>query len=76
MEQKTEYCFVTDKLGKQLAPTKVSKAWYLIRKGRATLKSKYPMVIQLEKVIESDDDESRIVCGIDDGSSHSSSILG
>lgn len=66
-----EYCFVVDKNNRPLAPTKVNKGWYLIRKGRAKLKSKYPMVIQLEKEIESDDeDESHIVCGIDDGSSH------
>ena len=60
-----------DKNNKPLAPTKINKGWYLIRKGRAKLKSKYPMVIQLEKEIESDnEDESHIVCGIDDGSSH------
>lgn len=71
MENKIEYCFVVDKNSKPLAPTKVNKGWYLIRKGRATLKSKYPMVIQLEKEVESDDeDESHMVCGIDDGSSH------
>lgn len=71
MENKIEYCFVVDKHNRPLAPTKVNKGWYLIRKGRAKLKSKYPMVIQLEKEVESDDeDESHIVCGIDDGSSH------
>ena len=71
MESKTEYCFVVDKNNRPLAPTKINKGWYLIRKGRATLKSKYPMVIQLEKEVESDDeDESYMVCGIDDGSSH------
>lgn len=71
MENKTEYCFVVDKNNRPLAPTKINKGWYLIRKGRATLKSKYPMVIQLEKEVESDDeDESYMVCGIDDGSSH------
>ena len=71
MVNKIEYCFVVDKNNRPLAPTKINKGWYLIRKGRAKLKSKYPMVIQLEKEVESDDkDESRIVCGIDDGSSH------
>lgn len=70
MEQKTEYCFVVNKNNRPLAPTKINKGWYLIRKGRATLKSKYPMVIQLEKEIALDDeDESHMVCGIDDGSS-------
>lgn len=71
MENKMAYCFVVDKNNRPLAPTKVNKGWYLVRKGRAKLKSKYPMVIQLEKEIESDkDDESHIVCGIDDGSAH------
>ena len=71
MENKIEYCFVVDKNNRPLAPTKVNKGWYLIRKGRAKLKSKYPMVIQLEKEVEPDDeDESHMVCGIDDGSSH------
>lgn len=71
MENKIEYCFVVDKNNRPLAPTKVNKGWYLIRKGRAKLKSKYPMVIQLEKEVESDeDDESHMVCGVDDGSVH------
>ena len=71
MENKIEYCFVIDKNNRPLAPTKVNKGWYLIRKGRAKLKSKYPMVIQLEKVNDSDDnDESHMVIGIDDGSAH------
>lgn len=71
MENKIEYCFVVDKNNRPLAPTKVNKGWYLIRKGRAKLKSKYPMVIQLEKEVEPDDeDKSHMVCGIDDGSSH------
>jgi len=43
----TEYCFVVDVKGKKLSPTKVNKAWFLIRKKRAKLVHKYPMVIQL-----------------------------
>lgn len=71
MENKIEYCFVVDKNNRPLAPTKANKGWYLIRKGRAKLKSKYPMVIQLEKEVElNDKDKSHMVCGIDDGSSH------
>ena len=70
MENKTEYCFVVDVNNKPLAPTKVNKGWYLIRKGRAKLKSKYPMVTQLVKEVETNEDESYVVCGIDDGSSH------
>lgn len=67
----TNYAFVLDASGKQLAPTKEQKAWYLIRKKRATLVSKYPMVIQLNKEILNDKictDEIR--CGIDDGGLH------
>lgn len=71
MENKIEYCFVVDINNKPLAPTKVNKGWYLIRKGKARLKSKYPMIIQLNKEVQPDDeDESHMVCGIDDGSSH------
>lgn len=64
----TNYAFVLDANGKQLAPTKETKAWFLIRKKRATLVSKYPMVIQLNKEIPDEEickDEIR--CGIDDG---------
>lgn len=71
MENKIEYCFVVDKNNRPLAPTKVNKGWYLVRKGRAKIKSRYPMVIQLEKEVEPDEsDESHMVCGIDDGSAH------
>ena len=67
----TNYTFVLDANGKQLAPTKETKAWFLIRKKRATLVSKYPMVIQLNKEISDEEickDEVR--CGIDDGGKH------
>ena len=67
----TNYAFVLDANGKKLAPTKEQKAWFLIRKKRATLVSKYPMVIQLKKKIPDEQickDEIR--CGIDDGSLH------
>ena len=57
MENKTEYCFVVDKNNKPLAPTKINKGWYLIRKGRARLRCKYPMVIQLEKEVDENDDD-------------------
>lgn len=71
MENEMAYCFVVDKNNRPLAPTKVNKGWYLVRKGRAKIKSRYPMVIQLEKEVEPDKyDESRMVVGIDDGSAH------
>lgn len=71
MNKTKEYAFVIDCKGKQLSPTPVGNAWYLIRKQRATLISKYPMTIQLNKEIKDDDiDKSTFVCGIDDGSKH------
>jgi hypothetical protein len=67
----TEYCFVLDCNGRQLSPTTVNKGWYLIRKQRASLVSKYPMVIQLKKEVKDyEEDESEFVVGIDDGSKH------
>ena len=63
----TNYAFVLDANGKQLSPIKEKKAWFLIRKKRAILISKYPMVIQLNREILDDKvckDEIR--CGIDD----------
>lgn len=71
MNKTKEYAFVIDCKGKQLSPTPVGNAWYLIRKQRVTLISKYPMTIQLNKEIKDDDiDKSIFVCGIDDGSKH------
>ena len=64
----TNYAFVLDANNKQLAPTKEQKAWFLIRKERATLVSKYPMVIQLKKKIpDKEICKDEIRCGIDDG---------
>ena len=67
----TKYCFVLDDDGKPLSQTKEVKGWYMIRKGKARLVSKYPMVIQLNRKIPDDEickDEIR--CGIDDGGLH------
>jgi len=67
----TEYCFVLDKNDRKLSPTKINKGWYLIRKQKAGLVSKYPMVIRLKKEVTDDkQDDSQFVCGIDDGSIH------
>ena len=71
VSEMTDYAFVLDANGKQLAPTKEQKAWFLIRRKRATLVSRYPMVIQLKKKIPDNEickDEVR--CGIDDGGLH------
>lgn len=65
------YAFVIDAEGKPLAPMKEQKAWYLVRKNKASLYSKYPLVVQLHRVIDIKDickDEIR--CGLDDGSIH------
>lgn len=70
------YAFVLDAEGKPLSPTKEQKAWFLVRKGRAKLVSKYPMVIQLKKTVPDDKickDEIR--CGIDDGGLHTGIAL-
>lgn len=67
----TGYAFVLDANGTPLSPTKEVKAWFLIRKKRAVLVRKYPMVIQLHKIISKEEvckDEIR--CGIDDGGLH------
>lgn len=72
----TNYVFVLDANEKHLSPTKEQKAWFFIRKKRATLVSKYPMVIQLNKEIPDDKickDEIR--CGIDDGGLHTGIAL-
>ena len=71
VSEMTSYAFVLDADNKRLAPTKEQKAWFLIRKKRATLVSRYPMVIQLKKKIQGKEickDEIR--CGIDDGGLH------
>lgn len=64
----SKYIFVIDMLGNKLAPTKENKAYYLLRKGRAKIINKYPMVIQLLKVVETP--ISNITLGIDDGAKH------
>lgn len=66
-----EYCFVLDKNNKKLSSTPINNAWFLIRKQRAILISKFPMIIKLKKEIKDNEkDESEFVCGIDDGSKH------
>ncbi|RDU37462.1 HNH endonuclease [Neobacillus piezotolerans] len=63
------HCFVLDAQGRKLSPTKEKRAWYLIRKQKAILKCKFPMVIQLvREVPEEEIDTTPIHLGIDDGS--------
>ena len=72
----TNYSFVLDANGKLLSPMKEAKAWYMIRKEKAKLVSKYPMTIQLNRVIPTEEickDEIR--CGIDDGGLHTGIAL-
>ena len=66
-----EYSFVQDVNGKQLSPTPINNAWFLIRKQKALLVCKYPMVIQIKRSIPDEEiNKSKFVCGIDDGSVH------
>lgn len=67
----TNYVFVLDADGKRLAPTKEQKAWYLIRKKRAVLVNKYPMVIRLNKTVPKNEIcQDGVRLGIDDGGLH------
>lgn len=68
-EKIKEYAFVLDSKGRKLAPCNTNKAWILIRKKKARLLQKYPMAIQLNYEVETDE-ETEIICGIDDGSKH------
>ena len=64
-----EYSFVLDKKGQGLDPTLIQNAWRLIRQKKAKLISKFPLVIQLNKVIENPN-KDEIHLGIDDGAVH------
>jgi HNH endonuclease len=64
-----KYSFVLDADGKQLDPTIEQNAWRLVRQKKACLVSKFPMVIQLNKVVENPN-QDEIRCGIDDGTNH------
>lgn len=61
-----KYAFVQDINGVLLSPTKECKAWYLIRKGKAKLLQKEPLVIQLQRE-QLNTDTSKIKLGIDPG---------
>ena len=72
----TNYCFVLDADNKPLSPTKEEKGWFMIRKDKAILINKYPMVIKLKRIIPTENickDEIR--CGIDDGGLHTGIAL-
>lgn len=72
----TAYCFVLDSNGQRLSPTSENKGWYLIRKERAKMINKFPMVIQLTKEIEKEEvDKNPIHVGIDDGSKYTGIAL-
>ena len=64
-----EYAFVLDNKNNKLAPTNVNKAWILIRKQKAVLIDKYPMVIQLKREVKNKYKDN-FICGIDDGSKY------
>ena len=64
-----KYAFVLDAKGKRLDPTIEQNAWRLIRQHKACLISKFPMVIQLNKIVDIPN-KDEIRCGIDDGANH------
>ena len=63
-----ELCYVIDSNNQPLSPTKYNKGWFLVRKGRATLVSRLPFIIKLNKEIITDD--NWCICGIDSGAKH------
>ena len=71
MTKEKEYAFVLDANENKLDPTTVQNAWILIRKNKAKLVSKYPMIIQLNRVIKKEDiNTDEVRCGVDDGGLH------
>ena len=64
-----EYSFVLGADGTKLDPTIVQNAWRLIRQKKAKLVSKFPMIIQLNKIVKNPN-RDEIRCGIDDGAVH------
>ncbi len=60
-----KYAFVLDAEGKRLDPTIEQNAWRFVRQHKARLVSKFPMVIQLNKVVDNPNNDE-IRCGIDD----------
>lgn len=61
--------FVLNGDGKPLAPTKAGRAGYLIRKGKARLIRKIPMVIKLNYVVEGANPQECTI-GIDEGAKY------
>jgi len=57
---------VIDSRGVALSPTKEEKAWYMVRHGKATLVSQFPLTIQLNRE-QDNTDESTFCVGIDPG---------
>ena len=66
MKQDQKYAFVQDNRGVVLSPTKIEKAWYLIRHNKATLVKTEPMVIRLNRK-QNNTDMSFMKVGLDPG---------
>lgn len=66
MKEGQKYAFVQDIRGCILSPTKVEKAWYMIRHNKAKLIETEPMVIQLLRE-QDNTDMSYFKVGIDPG---------
>jgi hypothetical protein len=66
---KGERAFVINGDGQPLGTTKANKAWYFIRKGRASLLEMFPLTIQLNYVVENPVLQEHTL-SIDDGAKH------
>ena len=66
MKENQKYAFVQDIRGVLLSPTKVEKAWYMIRHDKAKLLETEPMVIQLLRE-QDNTDMSYFKIGVDPG---------
>ena len=62
-----ELCYVVDSNNNPLSPTSFNKGFVLIRKNKASMISRLPFVIKLNKVIE-DINSNEVTLGLDTGS--------
>ena len=69
-----ELCYVVDFNDQPLSPTNFNKGWYLVRKNKATIISRLPFVIKLNKVVENVDD-NLVILGVDTGAKYTGIAL-
>lgn len=63
-----ELCYVIDENKQPLSPTSYNKGWFLVRKGKATLVSRLPFVIKLNKKVITND--NWCILGLDSGAKY------